>query len=58
MLVLSRKEGERIVVNGNIVITVASVDRGKVRLAIEAPKDVPIHREEVHEAIKQQKKPA
>ena len=51
MLVLSRKPNETIVINGNIEITVVSVDRGKVRLGIKAPKDVPVHRLEVQEAI-------
>lgn len=51
MLVLSRKPNESIIINGNIEITVVSVDRGKVRLGIKAPKDVPVHRQEVYEAI-------
>lgn len=51
MLVLSRKKNERIVINDNIVITVVEVRGDKVRLGIEAPKDVPVHREEVYQAI-------
>ena len=47
MLVLSRKIGERIVIGENIVITVVDIDRGKIRLGIEAPRDVPIYREEL-----------
>lgn len=47
MLVLSRKEGEQIVIGENIVITVVDIDRGKIRLGIEAPKDVPIYRKEL-----------
>lgn len=47
MLVLSRKLGERIYINDNIVITIVEIDRGKVRLGIEAPKDVEILREEL-----------
>jgi carbon storage regulator len=55
MLVLSRKKSERIVIDGNIVITVVDVRGDKVRLGIEAPRDVPIHRCEVHKAIKSER---
>lgn len=51
MLVLSRKKNERIVIGENIVLTVVEVRGDRVRLGIEAPQDVPIHRSEVHEAI-------
>ena len=47
MLVLSRKLGEKICIAGNIVITVVDIDRGKVRLGIEAPRSIPIFREEL-----------
>lgn len=47
MLVLSRKLGEKIYINDNIVITVVDIDRGKIRLGIEAPRDVPIFRKEL-----------
>ena len=52
MLVLSRKRNESIVIDENIVITVVEVRGDKVRLGIEAPREVPIHRSEVHEAIR------
>ena len=39
MLVLSRKLGEKIYINDNICITVVDIDRGKIRLGIEAPRD-------------------
>ncbi len=52
MLVLSRKKNESIVINENIVITVIEIRGDKVRLGIEAPRDVSIHRSEVYEAIK------
>jgi carbon storage regulator len=52
MLVLSRKINETIVINDNIVITVVDIRGDKVRLGIEAPKDVPVHRQEVYDAIK------
>jgi carbon storage regulator len=51
MLVLSRKKNESIVIDDNIVITVVEVRGDKVRLGIQAPRDVPVHRSEVHAAI-------
>jgi carbon storage regulator len=47
MLVLSRKLGEKITIGDNISITVVDIDRGKIRLGIEAPRDVPIFRQEL-----------
>jgi carbon storage regulator len=52
MLVLSRKRDERIVIGDNIVITVVDVRGDKVRLGIEAPAEVPVHRQEVLEAMR------
>jgi carbon storage regulator len=51
MLVLSRKHGERVVIGGDIVITVIEARDGRVRLGFEAPQGTPIHREEVFEKI-------
>ena len=47
MLVLSRKLGEKIYIRDNICITVVDIDRGKIRLGIEAPREVPIFRKEL-----------
>ncbi len=47
MLVLSRKINETIVIGGNIRITMTAIRGKEVRVAIEAPRDVPIHREEL-----------
>ena len=47
MLVLSRKLGEKIQIGEDICITVVDIDRGKIRLGIEAPADVSVAREEV-----------
>ena len=47
MLVLSRKLGEKIFINDNICITVVDIDRGKIRLGIEAPRDIPVYRQEL-----------
>lgn len=52
MLVLSRRPNESIVIDEKIVITVIEIRGDKVRLGIEAPRDVPIHRSEVYEAIR------
>ena len=51
MLVLSRKRNESIVIDGSIVITVVEIRGDKVRLGIEAPREIPIHRREVSAAI-------
>ena len=51
MLVLSRKIGEVITVGSSVKITVLSFDRGVVRLGIQAPKSIPIHRKEVYDKI-------
>ena len=52
MLVLSRKKNESVVINDNITIVVVEIRGDKVRLGIEAPKDVPVHRKEIYDAIK------
>jgi carbon storage regulator len=51
MLVLSRKANESIVIRDDIIVTVVDVRGGKVRLGIEAPKEVKVHRKEVYEKI-------
>ena len=56
MLVLSRKVGERILIGDNIAVTVVRISGGGVRLGIEAPTELPVVREELHEMMKQQEK--
>lgn len=56
MLVLSRKKNESIVINDDITIVVVEIRGDKVRLGVEAPKEVPVHRREVYEAIKRSEK--
>lgn len=51
MLVLSRKKNESIIINDEITITVVEVRGDKVRLGIQAPREVPVHRSEVANAI-------
>lgn len=57
MLVLPRKVGESIVINDDIVITVIAIRGDKVRLQIDAPNYVPVHRKEVYEAIRGWREP-
>ena len=54
MLVLSRKKDEKIVIGDNITLMVIEIRGDKVRLGIDAPRDVAVHREEVYEAIKRE----
>lgn len=54
MLVLSRKKNESIVINDDITIVVVEICADKVRLGIDAPREVPVHRKEVYEAIRRQ----
>lgn len=54
MLVLSRKKNESIVINDDITVVVIEIRGDKVRLGIEAPKEVPVHRREVYDAIQRQ----
>ena len=55
MLVLSRKKGEAIVIDDDVVIEVIEIRGDKVRLGIDAPKEVPVHRKEVWAAIRREK---
>ena len=51
MLVLSRKLNEKIIINNVVTVTVVEIRGDKVRLGIVAPKEVPVHRQEVYDAI-------
>ena len=53
MLVLSRKKDEKIIIGDNITLMVIEIKNDKVRLGIEAPREITVHREEVYAAIKQ-----
>jgi carbon storage regulator len=54
MLVLSRQRDESIMIGDKVVITIVDIRGDKVRLGIDAPQDVPVHRQEVYEAIKRE----
>ena len=56
MLVLSRKKNESIIIADHIVITVVEIRGDKVRLGIEAPKEIPVHRQEIYDAIQREEK--
>lgn len=52
MLVLTRNLNESIVINGDIIVKVIGIQGGQIRLGIEAPKNISVHREEIYEKIK------
>ena len=54
MLVLSRQRDESIIIGDNIVVTIVDIRGDKVRLGINAPTEIPVHRQEVYEAIKRE----
>ena len=51
MLLLSRKKDESIVINNDVTITVIEIRGDRVRIGVTAPKEVPVHRQEVFDAI-------
>jgi len=52
MLVVSRSQNESVIINGDITVTVVAIRGDKVRLGIDAPREVPIHRKEIVDAIR------
>lgn len=52
MLVLSRKRAGKVLINGNVAVTVLGIGRNAVRLGIEAPAEMPVHRGEVYERMR------
>jgi carbon storage regulator len=58
MLVLSRQRDESIIIGDNIVVTIVDVRGDKVRLGIDAPREVSVHRREVYEAIQRENEQA
>jgi carbon storage regulator len=58
MLVLSRHRDESIMIGDDVVVTIVDIRGDKVRLGIEAPTSIPVHRQEVYEAIKRENQQA
>ena len=58
MLVLSRQRDESIIIGENVVVTIVDIRGDKVRLGIEAPQEIPVHRREVYEAIQRENRRA
>ena len=55
MLILSRKLNESIVIDGRIIVKVLRIDKDTVKLGIQAPPELPVHREEIHDVIQKAK---
>ena len=58
MLVLSRQRDESIMIGDKVVVTIVDIRGDKVRLGIEAPEEIPVHRQEVYEAIRRENRRA
>ena len=58
MLVLSRHRDESIMIGDDVVVTIVDIRGDKVRLGINAPQDIPVHRQEVYDAIKRENEKA
>jgi carbon storage regulator len=58
MLVLTRNEEESIVIGGNIVVTIVAISGSRVRVGVQAPKSVSVHRQEIFEEIQDSKRKA
>ncbi|NMA91971.1 MAG: carbon storage regulator CsrA [Firmicutes bacterium] len=54
MLVLTRKNGESLVIGENITIKVISAENGSVRLGVDAPREIPVYRQEIYQAIREE----
>ena len=54
MLILTRKLNESIIIGDNIVVTIVEIDKGHVRLGVQAPKDIAVHRKEIYDRIQEE----
>lgn len=57
MLILTRRVNETLMIGEDITVTVLGINGNQVRIGVSAPRDVPVHRQEIYEKIKQQESP-
>jgi carbon storage regulator len=57
MLILTRRVGETVMIGNDVTVTVLGVKGNQVRIGVNAPKDVAVHREEIYERIKREEDP-
>ena len=56
MLILTRRIGEKLVIGENVTVTILAAKGSQIRIGIEAPRDIPVHREEIFQRILNERK--